>query len=259
MDSEDILQDALEFLGGSPVIDDSVIRYGPLELTVAPKEGKANTLLADHLFSPALFLAERIDQGLLDVKGKTVLELGAGCALPSLLLTASANPPSLVVVTDYPDEIILGNLKLNIKRNRGLVVPGCTVECCGYAWGSDPSELRNLCSAQGCNTVDKSGFDIMILSDLLHFFESHDVLVQSIQFMLSKSKSSRIYVGAGKYTREAVCENFLSKVADVGLMMEEIVNDEREWRGTLNVSNLSPEDLQVRKANCRFWIGQWAS
>lgn len=37
MDHEDILSDALEFLGGKPVIDDDVIQYGPLQLTVASK------------------------------------------------------------------------------------------------------------------------------------------------------------------------------------------------------------------------------
>ena len=98
---------------------------------------KANTLLADHIFSPALFLAERIERNL---PGKArlvryglkshyavcifdqyscilVLELGAGSALPSLLLSTRATPPSLVVVTDHPDEVILGNLRKNVKRN----------------------------------------------------------------------------------------------------------------------------------------------
>lgn len=37
VESEDILSDALEFLGGKPVVDDSVIRYGALTLTLAPK------------------------------------------------------------------------------------------------------------------------------------------------------------------------------------------------------------------------------
>ena len=32
---------------------------------------QANTLLADHLFSPALFLAERIERGLIPLQGKT--------------------------------------------------------------------------------------------------------------------------------------------------------------------------------------------
>lgn len=33
--------------------------------------GQAITYLADHLFSPGLYLAERIERGLLDIKGKT--------------------------------------------------------------------------------------------------------------------------------------------------------------------------------------------
>jgi nicotinamide N-methyltransferase len=71
----------------------------------------------------------------------TVLELGAGSALPSLLLSTQANPPSLIVVTDYPDEGILGNLKKNVERNSAAVMKGCTVKCEGYDWGTDPSKL----------------------------------------------------------------------------------------------------------------------
>jgi nicotinamide N-methyltransferase len=36
-DPADILQDALEFLGGRKVIEDEIIKYGDLQLTVAPK------------------------------------------------------------------------------------------------------------------------------------------------------------------------------------------------------------------------------
>jgi nicotinamide N-methyltransferase len=34
-------------------------------------DAQANTLLADHLFSPSLVLAERIERGLIDLNGKT--------------------------------------------------------------------------------------------------------------------------------------------------------------------------------------------
>ena len=37
LESEDILSDSLEFLGGKPVIDDNKILYGPLVLSLAPK------------------------------------------------------------------------------------------------------------------------------------------------------------------------------------------------------------------------------
>ena len=36
-DPEDILNDALAFLGGTRVVDDEIIKYGALQLTVAAK------------------------------------------------------------------------------------------------------------------------------------------------------------------------------------------------------------------------------
>lgn len=81
----------------------------------------------------------------------TVIELGAGCALPSLLASTLADPPSIVVVTDYPDETILGTLKQNIARNAGSVVDRCVVHCVGYEWGTDRDPLLyayiSLCSS----------------------------------------------------------------------------------------------------------------
>jgi len=67
-----------------------------------------------------------------------VVELGAGCALPSLLATTLPAPhtPKLVVMTDYPSGVILGNLKKNIERNKHLVQPGCEVSWEGYEWGT---------------------------------------------------------------------------------------------------------------------------
>lgn len=70
-----------------------------------------------------------------------VLELGAGCALPSLLLSTLPEPPSLIVVTDYPDEGIMGNLKINVEKNHDIVTKACTVQSYGYEWGTDPSNL----------------------------------------------------------------------------------------------------------------------
>ena len=70
-----------------------------------------------------------------------VIELGAGCALPCLLLSTLSEPPSLVVVTDYPDEGILGNLKRNVEKNHNVVTKGCSVQSYGYEWGTDASHL----------------------------------------------------------------------------------------------------------------------
>ncbi|KZT64543.1 hypothetical protein DAEQUDRAFT_678413 [Daedalea quercina L-15889] len=240
--------------------DDEEIHYGPLVLTVAPKEGKANTLLADHLFSPSLLLAEHIERGLIPLERKTVVELGAGCALPSLLASTLAHPPSLVVITDYPDETILGNLRQNVARNAGKTADGCVVQCCGYEWGKDPRPLLASLSATS------PGFDVVILSDLLHFDASHTVLLASLTALLRKSPDARAYVAAGKYTSSVHCAHFVRIAAEAGIVLEEGTdsdsgeNGESIWRGTMQVSGggLDREQLAVRKGMCRWWVGRWA-
>ncbi|KJA23109.1 hypothetical protein HYPSUDRAFT_40248 [Hypholoma sublateritium FD-334 SS-4] len=255
--SEDILSDALEFLGGKPVIEDDKIHYGPLVLTLAPKQGKANTLLADHLFSPALFLAERIELNLLGTGSKTVIELGAGCGLPSLLLSTQPDPPSLIVLTDYPDDNILGNLKMNVDRNQHVVSSGCIVKWAGYKWGTDHLALLNLINAP---SSANRGYDVMILSDLLHFADSHDMLISSITRLLAKKDDARVYIGAGNYTHHHVCRSFLEKGKEAKLIFDEIMvcEEDKKWRGKLAVSTLDNEALELRKNNCRYWVGRWS-
>ncbi|KAJ4468764.1 hypothetical protein J3R30DRAFT_3304462 [Lentinula aciculospora] len=263
--SEDILNDALFFLGGKSVIEDEIISYGPVKLTVAPKEGKANTLLADHLFSPSLFLAEQLERGLIPLQGKTLIELGAGCSLPSLascIISSPSNVPSLVVTSDYPDPIILGNLRSNVERNRALVSPMCKLHYRGYEWGQDIGELLTLLPVNHSTSAHVPGFDIVILSDLLHFNTSHDALVKSLSLLLAKTEDARVYVAAGRYTLPSVCSSFLQKATDEGLIFEEDTNhivgaNSAKWLGTLSVTGLDAKALSLRKNNCRYWVGRW--
>ncbi|GLB42338.1 putative lysine methyltransferase [Lyophyllum shimeji] len=255
-DAEDILNESLAFLGGQPVIDDSVVNYGPLSLQIAPKEGKANTLLADHLFSPALYLAERIERGLLPVRNSTVIELGAGTGLPSLLMASIPQHPSLVVVTDYPDEHILGNLRKNVDHNRRSFQPGCNVQCAGFEWGTDAGPLLKMLPAED---ESNRGYDVMILSDLLHFHASHDVLIASIESLLRRSKDARVHVSAGKYTHRNVCDEFLLKGQVAGLSFEEIDGSVEEvgWKGTMTVAGLDKDSLAIATRFIRRGIPTW--
>ena len=69
-----------------------------------------------------------------------VIELGAGCALPSLLSTLS-EPPSLIVVTDYPDEGIMENLRRKVEKNCDVVTKDYSVQSYEYEWGPVASHL----------------------------------------------------------------------------------------------------------------------
>ena len=102
------------------------------------------------------------------------------------------------------------------------------------------------------------GYDVVILSDLLHFDASHGVLLSSLTSLLRKRASARTYVAAGKYTPEGVCRHFLEEGSKLGLQWED-GGEEEEWRGTLSVrgGGLDREQLGVRKRMCRWWIGRW--
>ncbi|KAM6503351.1 hypothetical protein JOM56_000294 [Amanita muscaria] len=193
----------------------------------------ANTLLADQLFPPALYLAERIERGLLPVKHRAVVELGVGCALPSLLVALSPEPPALIV--DYPDEIIIGNLKRNVESNQQHTSQGCQIKIMGYEWGMDASNLLQLLPDSS------TGYEVIILADLLHFDGSHGALVKSVNSLLSKDPNARVYISAGRYATDRICKQFI-KIAIKP--------------GSVNVSGLDHQALNVRKRNCWFWIGR---
>lgn len=105
---------------------------------------------------------------------------------------------------------------------------------------------------------DNLGYDIVILSDLLHFDQSHDVLLTSLTLSLRKSSSARAYVAAGKYTLQRHCDHFLREGENAGLVWE-VGEEDPVWRGKFAVSGggLDREQLGVRKGMCRWWIGKW--
>lgn len=119
--------------------------------------------------------------------------------------------------------------------------------------------IHTLCRRErSLPTGPLPGYDVVILSDLLHFDASHDVLLSSLTSLLRKTANARTYVAAGKYTPEGVCRHFLDEGSRLGLSWEEGREDE-EWRGTLEVGGgvLSRAQLGVRKGMCRWWTGRW--
>lgn len=64
------------------------------------------------------YLEERAEEL---VKNKTVLELGAGAGLPSLVCALKG--AAQVVVTDYPDADLIENLRYNIAHCDALKDP----------------------------------------------------------------------------------------------------------------------------------------
>lgn len=120
------------------------------------------------------------------VRGKTILELGAGAGLPSLI--AAILRAQKVVVTDYPDADLIDNLTQNIATCSLLSQPATTLAVDGYLWGSSTkSVLAHL-------PLPVQGFDILLLADLLFNHSCHDALVLTIVDTLARTSDARALV-----------------------------------------------------------------
>lgn len=104
----------------------------------------------------------------------------------------------------------------------------------------------------------------MIMSDLLHFDQSHEVLVHSLTKLLARNRDARGWIGVGLYTPLEHCRSFLRRAEKAGLRWLEQGDGEdgREtdttWRGTLTVQGLDAEQLGTRKGMCRWWVAGWS-
>lgn len=103
------------------------------------------------------------------------------------------------------------------------------------------------------------GFDIVIMSDLLHFDSSHPALLKSLLALLSKSRESRAYVAAGKYTKQDVCDRFLHESRRAGIILVEEIHNQVGWQGEMVVRGpgLDREGLRHRRDMSRLWVGRW--
>lgn len=51
-----------------------------------------------------------------------------------------------MLITDYPDPVILANLERNVRRNEGAVTGGCKLSWTAYEWGTDVAPLLSVIS-----------------------------------------------------------------------------------------------------------------
>ncbi|KIX97297.1 uncharacterized protein Z520_06749 [Fonsecaea multimorphosa CBS 102226] len=119
------------------------------------------------------------------VQNKTVLELGAGAGLPSLV--AAILGARRVVVTDYPDQDLVANLQYNVEHCSALLNKSNIVTE-GFVWGGrvEPLKLHIL--------PDVDGFDLLILADILFNHSEHAKLLATVRDCLKKTSESAALV-----------------------------------------------------------------
>ncbi|OMP87889.1 putative nicotinamide N-methyltransferase [Diplodia seriata] len=127
------------------------------------------------------------------VRNRTVLELGAGAGLPSLVCALPAGGgASRVVCTDYPDADLVDNLRHNAAHAHPALSPH-VLKVEGYLWGADPAPLlAHLPEGE-------DGFDVLILADLLFNHSEHGKLVESVRRTMKREKAAVAYVFFSPY------------------------------------------------------------
>ncbi|KIO33349.1 hypothetical protein M407DRAFT_241132 [Tulasnella calospora MUT 4182] len=147
----------------------------------------SHPLWGHYLWNAAKVCASFIDKHSSRIcKDKTVLELGAGGALPSLV--ALLDGAEKVVSTDYPD-IALDrcrerNLQANVSEESGFRERFVSLP---YLWGTPVAPLLERLGTDSEGKAKK--FDLVIMSDLIFNHSQHAALLCTCSEALSPSLS----------------------------------------------------------------------
>ena len=208
-ESEDILYSSLGALYDyAPVAQSSAgdefvytAPFAPVTVTLRTPDTAAKNwdLHASSIWVASVFIADHLPELLLGLPQRaSVLELGAGAGLPSILLSKAASS-TVIVCSDYPDDAIMGALSDSVKRNSAS-----NVHVTPYAWGSDPASLLVHAPA---------GFDVVLAADTLWNTESHHLFLQSLSCTLGRRVEARAHCIAGLHTGRYTIETFIRRTS----------------------------------------------
>ncbi|KAJ5789701.1 uncharacterized protein N7518_006712 [Penicillium psychrosexuale] len=156
--------------------------------------------------------ARRENRELWRIKGESVLELGAGAALPSVVC-ALANA-SKVVATDHPSSPALSgaiafNVEYNLAKRSPTVVKAVSVY--PHQWGL----LDDSFSA-----ANKGAFTRIVAADCYWMRSQHENLVRTMQWFLSPG--GKVWVVSGFHTGRAIVAGFFETALGNGFVIERI-------------------------------------
>lgn len=220
----------------------------PLRLRLA--KNMDPSLFAHYLWSASIVLANLLASGTLplekDIPGMdSCVELGAGCALPSLVLAAKRREEelkdkSLVLITDYDDDSIFEALEKSLEDN---ILPKWRADVKGipHNWGSDCEPLLGLLNERH-GTADKR-FGLILMADTLWKGDCHGILLESCRTLLAPSGA--IYVAYCNHTGGDEPERFFAMAKSFGFDYEEAV--EPQWLS--DPSYASEDDEHLRKVH----------
>ncbi|KAJ2723016.1 Protein N-terminal and lysine N-methyltransferase efm7 [Coemansia sp. Benny D115] len=145
----------------------------------------SHPLWGHHLWNAAKTFANYLDENKSIVADKSVLELGAAGALPSLI--SACNGAKQVVITDYPDHDLVENIRKNVEVNMPEKLANGSVKVTGFKWGSDIERIASLCNVaiDSVEGAARNVYDVLILCDLVFNHSEHTALLRSVKELMA--------------------------------------------------------------------------
>ncbi|KAJ5047453.1 uncharacterized protein L3040_003280 [Drepanopeziza brunnea f. sp. 'multigermtubi'] len=164
-----------------------------------------NPLWGHHLWNAGRLISTYLEKNPSLIANKTILELGAGAGLPSLVCAEIG--AKKVLVTDYPDPDLIANLRQNIDAYYSTPGRRCSnkqsLAAEGYCWGADvqpllaylPAAAAAPSTGAGVEAASlQQGFDVLILADLLFNHSEHAKLLATIERTLRRGSDAQALV-----------------------------------------------------------------
>ena len=139
-------------------------RYGLLHIHTRDKRSQ-DGLFCDDVWPGSVVLSNYLLTNINLIRDMVVLELGAGASLPSFV--CSKLGAKLNVITDYPGESVIENIRILKDRNFTSEENGKIV-IQEHIWGENTIVLRALDGSDG-----EAGFDVILLAELFWKQTSH--------------------------------------------------------------------------------------
>jgi nicotinamide N-methyltransferase len=161
---------------------------------------KSDKLFVDDIWPGCKVMADYLSENVNIFRSKSVIELGAGAALPSLVCAKLG--AKYVCATDYPEQSVLTNIQILCQEN-GIGAkllaendgPNATsddsaFDIAGLEWGNCTQINRIL-----ARKAESSGFDVVLCAELLwkDTYPYHKPLLDSIASLLAPV-TGRAYV-----------------------------------------------------------------
>jgi nicotinamide N-methyltransferase len=142
------------------------------------------------VWNAAKILGEMLEADPSLVQGKNVLELGAGCALPSLL--AALNGAKHVVASDYAsstDQVLVEAMQINIDKlvEQESVAKG-VLSAVGYVWGQPIEKLLAPLGEEEVEGKRRRKFDVIVCADLIFNRSEHKQLLWTCRECLEEGE-----------------------------------------------------------------------